>query len=169
MLDNLRPQYAKRFRCIGGACEDACCSGWAVTIDRSTYQKYESYATAVEGMLHRTFRKRGPSCARQSGRSSAMPLLFARQSLQHSQRLWRKLPFGNTQELPWDITKDRRLDRKAAGAVLSRGGTTRTVQAMFCKKLTALNSCIAQVPLLLHAYAQIAVEGNCQTPGKSFP
>jgi lysine-N-methylase len=42
MLENLRPQYAKQFRCIGAACEDACCSGWNVTIDRPTYQKYES-------------------------------------------------------------------------------------------------------------------------------
>ena len=42
MLDSLRPQYAKQFRCIGSACEDACCSGWYVNIDRTTYQKYES-------------------------------------------------------------------------------------------------------------------------------
>ena len=42
MLDNLRPQYARHFRCVGSACEDACCSGWDVTIDRTTYEKYES-------------------------------------------------------------------------------------------------------------------------------
>jgi hypothetical protein len=42
MLDTLRPQYAKRFRCIVADCEDVGCSGWDVTIDRATYQKYES-------------------------------------------------------------------------------------------------------------------------------
>jgi lysine-N-methylase len=45
MLDNVRPQYAKRFRCIGADCEDVCCLGWDVTIDRATYQKYESLPT----------------------------------------------------------------------------------------------------------------------------
>lgn len=38
---HLRPQYAKTFRCIGSECEDTCCRGFAVTIDRATYQRYE--------------------------------------------------------------------------------------------------------------------------------
>lgn len=38
---HLRPQYAKTFRCIGSECEDTCCHGFAVTIDKATYQRYE--------------------------------------------------------------------------------------------------------------------------------
>jgi len=37
-----RPDYAERFRCIGSACEDTCCAGWGVPIDRATYEKYRS-------------------------------------------------------------------------------------------------------------------------------
>jgi lysine-N-methylase len=29
------------FRCIGAACEDTCCYGWAVVVDKSTYEKYQ--------------------------------------------------------------------------------------------------------------------------------
>ncbi len=38
MLRNLRPQYAKAFRCIGPDCEDTCCQGWDVVIDRDAYE-----------------------------------------------------------------------------------------------------------------------------------
>lgn len=36
------PGYADSFRCIGGACEDTCCFGWTVPIDKETYEKYRS-------------------------------------------------------------------------------------------------------------------------------
>ncbi|WP_313892551.1 flagellin lysine-N-methylase [Psychrobacillus sp.] len=37
----LVPAYLKEFQCIGSACEDTCCAGgWAVTIDKGTFQKY---------------------------------------------------------------------------------------------------------------------------------
>ncbi|MEP6621058.1 MAG: flagellin lysine-N-methylase [bacterium] len=38
----LIPQYVGRFKCIGGACEDSCCQGWQVPIDRETYAKYRA-------------------------------------------------------------------------------------------------------------------------------
>jgi len=38
MLRNLRPQYAKSFRCIGPECEDTCCQGWDVVIDKEAYK-----------------------------------------------------------------------------------------------------------------------------------
>ena len=38
----LQPGYFDAFRCIGAACEDTCCTGWIVHIDRSTYAKYQS-------------------------------------------------------------------------------------------------------------------------------
>nr|WP_072242717.1 flagellin lysine-N-methylase [Anoxybacillus sp. EFIL] len=37
----LVPQYMHSFRCIGGECEDTCCVGWNVWIDRDTYKKYK--------------------------------------------------------------------------------------------------------------------------------
>jgi lysine-N-methylase len=38
----LCPNYAESFRCIGPACEDTCCQGWTVLIDRDTYEKYQT-------------------------------------------------------------------------------------------------------------------------------
>ena len=40
--DFTRPTYAASFRCISSACEDTCCQGWSVPIDRATYEKYRS-------------------------------------------------------------------------------------------------------------------------------
>lgn len=42
MLEHVRPQYAKKFRCIGNECEDNCCHGWEVGVDKATYQKYQA-------------------------------------------------------------------------------------------------------------------------------
>jgi lysine-N-methylase len=42
MLQHLRPQYAKAFRCIGSDCEDTCCHGLDVVIDRDRYRKITS-------------------------------------------------------------------------------------------------------------------------------
>lgn len=38
----LLPEYSESFRCIGPACEDTCCAGWGVPIDRVAYEKYRS-------------------------------------------------------------------------------------------------------------------------------
>ncbi|MGH9607954.1 MAG: flagellin lysine-N-methylase [Terracidiphilus sp.] len=35
------PEYADRFRCIGSACEDTCCQGWSVPVDRAAWEKYQ--------------------------------------------------------------------------------------------------------------------------------
>ncbi len=35
------PVYMSRFRCIGSACESTCCAGWAVPVDRETYDSYQ--------------------------------------------------------------------------------------------------------------------------------
>jgi len=34
--------YLKEFRCIGGICEDNCCIGWSVEIDKKTFLKYRN-------------------------------------------------------------------------------------------------------------------------------
>jgi lysine-N-methylase len=38
----IRPSYAAGFQCIGSMCEDTCCQGWTVPIDKATWQKYRS-------------------------------------------------------------------------------------------------------------------------------
>src|SRR5271155_102584 len=55
----IRPQYAGTFRCIGPACEDTCCQGWSVFIDKPTYAKYQTIPdgplrTIVDQGLERT-------------------------------------------------------------------------------------------------------------------
>src|SRR6266568_1095707 len=40
MLDHLRPQYAKDFRCIGPQCEDTCCHGLDIVVDQGVYESY---------------------------------------------------------------------------------------------------------------------------------
>jgi lysine-N-methylase len=37
----LQPRAYQAFRCIGADCEDTCCSGWLVNIDKSTYDTYQ--------------------------------------------------------------------------------------------------------------------------------
>jgi lysine-N-methylase len=39
-MTTLVPQYMNSFSCIGSDCEDTCCAGWQVTIDKSMYKKY---------------------------------------------------------------------------------------------------------------------------------
>ena len=36
----LIPKYMSRFQCIGSSCEDTCCAGWNVSIDKASYKKY---------------------------------------------------------------------------------------------------------------------------------
>jgi lysine-N-methylase len=37
----LVPLYVERFSCIGSNCEDTCCAGWRVTIDKKTFTNYK--------------------------------------------------------------------------------------------------------------------------------
>jgi len=36
----LQPEYLSKFKCIGGACEDICCAGWRVSVDKKTFLMY---------------------------------------------------------------------------------------------------------------------------------
>jgi lysine-N-methylase len=38
----LQPRSYHAFRCIGADCEDTCCSGWLVNVDKTTYEAYQS-------------------------------------------------------------------------------------------------------------------------------
>jgi lysine-N-methylase len=38
----LQPSHVEAFHCVGAACEDTCCTGWAVHVDKTTYAKYQN-------------------------------------------------------------------------------------------------------------------------------
>ena len=38
----LIPEYLEKFSCIGSFCEDTCCAGWRVDLDKKTYLKYKN-------------------------------------------------------------------------------------------------------------------------------
>lgn len=38
----LVPEYFLNFKCIGPTCEDTCCKDWGITIDQSTFNKYNA-------------------------------------------------------------------------------------------------------------------------------
>src|SRR6202044_748851 len=37
----LQPRSYHAFRCIGADCEDTCCVGWIVNVDKQTYEAYQ--------------------------------------------------------------------------------------------------------------------------------
>ncbi|WP_291939887.1 flagellin lysine-N-methylase [Limnohabitans sp.] len=39
-IQSVQPRYVGRFSCTGAACEDSCCSGWTVQIDKKTFTAY---------------------------------------------------------------------------------------------------------------------------------
>jgi lysine-N-methylase len=41
------PDYYAKFQCIGAQCEDTCCSGWSVSIDQTTYHRYQASTNQV--------------------------------------------------------------------------------------------------------------------------
>jgi len=236
MLDNLRPLYAKQFRCIGAACEDVCCWGWEVTIDRATYQKYESMPamqprlrewftvlSESEGRFARInldatvscpFLSRDSLCSihRDYGESylsetcanyprisrridgliekplvlscpeAARLVLLAPELLsgyrkQDGERGYDRLlaipnssarrDFGAMRYV-WEIRElSLRLLLDPAYDLWER----LFILGMFCKKLSGLikDGCFDQIPLLLHDYAQIAVEGKLRDAMESVP
>lgn len=43
----LQPKYMAEFNCIGTACEDSCCIGWRVELDKKTYHSYKNNKNSV--------------------------------------------------------------------------------------------------------------------------
>ena len=46
-----QPSYAGLFRCIGSSCEDTCCGGWDIPVDKITYQEYRTFPAEKLGSL----------------------------------------------------------------------------------------------------------------------
>lgn len=60
----LMPHYMTEFACIGSACEDTCCAGWGVSVDKDTYKKYKKMKTSpLKGKLEDNVKRnrRNPS------------------------------------------------------------------------------------------------------------
>lgn len=45
----LQPSAYHAFRCLGADCEDTCCAGWIVNVDKATYQTYQGSSDADLG------------------------------------------------------------------------------------------------------------------------
>ena len=52
-MENIYPDYYRRFHCVGGECPDSCCIGWEIEIDDEAMEKYKS----AEGELGRRLRE----------------------------------------------------------------------------------------------------------------
>jgi lysine-N-methylase len=50
----LQPAYFDAFHCLGSACEDTCCVGWIVHVDKPTYDKYQNCSDPELGPSLRT-------------------------------------------------------------------------------------------------------------------
>lgn len=59
----LIPEYFSEFQCIGGDCEDTCCAGWNIIVDKKTYQAYRKVRNSelVEKLKHNVKRNRKSS------------------------------------------------------------------------------------------------------------
>lgn len=56
------PEYMSRFMCIGGSCEDNCCIGWDVDIDKATYLKYQKVSHPQMKRELGRYIRRNPEC-----------------------------------------------------------------------------------------------------------
>jgi lysine-N-methylase len=62
----IRPVYSDDFHCIGPACEDSCCVGWTVNIDRATYEKYRTIPESpLRSLVDANVLRKSPDAAAQ--------------------------------------------------------------------------------------------------------
>lgn len=45
------PDYYREFRCTADSCEDTCCAGWQIMIDKSSMKRYNSYRGSFQKKL----------------------------------------------------------------------------------------------------------------------
>lgn len=63
----LSPQYMKKFKCIGGSCEDTCCIGWGINIDKETYKKYRNCKDKqMRELLNKNINRQRSNCSNMS-------------------------------------------------------------------------------------------------------
>lgn len=67
-------RYAESFRCIGSDCEDTCCTGWRVPVDRDIYLRYQDLPESPLNTLIRESIERVPE-AENSGRKPLFAII----------------------------------------------------------------------------------------------
>lgn len=50
----LQPSYFDTFSCIGSSCEDTCCAGWKIQVDKKTFHKYRKVSKGPIAKVLRT-------------------------------------------------------------------------------------------------------------------
>ena len=48
------PDYYKEFTCIADQCEDTCCAGWQIVIDKKSLEKYKKIRGVYRGKILRS-------------------------------------------------------------------------------------------------------------------
>ena len=49
----IRPAYANKFRCIGAQCEETCCKGWSVPVNREGFEKLQGLPESpLRSLIH---------------------------------------------------------------------------------------------------------------------
>ncbi len=82
------PGYLKKFKCIGPPCEDNCCIGWDVDIDKKTFFAYQK---VEDEELQKLFKK----CLHRNTESFSVAVDYAKVRLQKGKRC----PFLNDEKL----------------------------------------------------------------------
>ncbi|WP_054772919.1 flagellin lysine-N-methylase [Methylogaea oryzae] len=57
----LTPDYYADFHCLGAECEDNCCVGWTITVDRDTYDAYQNHPNPELAPLFRRSVRKNPA------------------------------------------------------------------------------------------------------------
>ncbi|MEJ8552662.1 flagellin lysine-N-methylase [Tepidibacter sp. Z1-5] len=56
----LKPHNIRNFSCIGPECEEHCCYGWGISIDKKTYEKYKSVKQAdLKDLMKKNIKRSG--------------------------------------------------------------------------------------------------------------
>lgn len=60
----LLPAYLPRFTCIAGDCEDTCCAGWNIPLDKASFLRYQASIDPLLRPLISQFVKKNPKSTR---------------------------------------------------------------------------------------------------------
>ena len=56
MMEYVYPDYYPKFSCIAGRCEDTCCAGWQIMIDKESLKKYQKVTGSFGNRLKNCIR-----------------------------------------------------------------------------------------------------------------
>lgn len=65
-IDMLIPNYMTDFKCIGSSCEDTCCKGWRVEVDKETFYMYKKSTHIQLKPMFKLYVKRNRQCENDS-------------------------------------------------------------------------------------------------------